>query len=408
MKRLEIIRKIIEETPSSNISGLLLNNNSNNLALLCISNEKYLTEENVEFIFNHDEYESKYKQLYSHISFFDKERNREYYSPTALLISKYPKLFKKLSNERIKNFKIDDWIKILQEQPKLISECKIINKFRIDDKFTILDKHPDLFFEYKKFHPSNPKYLSLKRSCLIKMIKKFPDNLKKFSSEIFILTTADWLKILQKQPQLLSECKLVDFFKNCPNELVELVSEQPKLSYFLPSIKKLSGYQMLILISKRPEFIEELKLDLSKLDRDYWKVILERQPQLIDKCNKIDDFSSSDWYDLLNTQPKLIDKCKDTKIMTIGDRINLLKLHIELIGKMHIENLDDNLEILYNSKEHNVELMEKYIKNNNNSEFLTNMIGIYPNLKTLYTKRDLWKYVDFSKLTDNLEYSILK
>ena len=52
--------------------------------------------------------------------------------------------------------------------------------------------------------------------------------------------------------------------------------------------------------------------------------------------------------------------------------------------------------------------MEKYIKKYKDEEVLTNMIGIYPDLKEIYTKKDLWKYVDFSKLSDNIEYSMLK
>ena len=36
------------------------------------------------------------------------------------------------------------------------------------------------------------------------------------------------------------------------------------------------------------------------------------------------------------------------------------------------------------------------------------MIAIYPDLKDLYTEKDLWKYVDFSKLSNNLKYAILK
>ena len=50
--------------------------------------------------------------------------------------------------------------------------------------------------------------------------------------------------------------------------------------------------------------------------------------------------------------------------------------------------------------------MKKYIKKHKDPIILTNMIGIYPDLKDLYTKKNLWKYVDFSKLTNNLEYNI--
>ena len=63
---------------------------------------------------------------------------------------------------------------------------------------------------------------------------------------------------------------------------------------------------------------------------------------------------------------------------------------------------------MYNSKEYHVEFINKYIEQYKDQEVLTNMIGIYPDLKEIYTKNNLWKYVDFNQLTENLEYSILK
>ena len=63
---------------------------------------------------------------------------------------------------------------------------------------------------------------------------------------------------------------------------------------------------------------------------------------------------------------------------------------------------------MYNSKEYHVEFINKYIEKYTDKDVLTNMIGIYPDLKDIYTKNNLWKYVDFSKLTKNIEYSILK
>ena len=64
--------------------------------------------------------------------------------------------------------------------------------------------------------------------------------------------------------------------------------------------------------------------------------------------------------------------------------------------------------IVYNSTKHYIKAMNKYIERFNNNEFLTNMIGIYPDLKELYTEKNLWQYVDFNQLTESIEYSILK
>ena len=42
MKKLEIIRKILEEKPNAKISELIINDEVYNLAYLCILNKKYL------------------------------------------------------------------------------------------------------------------------------------------------------------------------------------------------------------------------------------------------------------------------------------------------------------------------------------------------------------------------------
>ena len=66
----------------------------------------------------------------------------------------------------------------------------------------------------------------------------------------------------------------------------------------------------------------------------------------------------------------------------------------------------------YNYKEYNKYMniiMKKYIKQYKESEVLTNIIGIYPELESFYVENNLFKYVDFSKLSDNLKkYFILK
>ncbi len=51
--------------------------------------------------------------------------------------------------------------------------------------------------------------------------------------------------------------------------------------------------------------------------------------------------------------------------------------------------------------------MKVYIKSNKDKKVLTDMINIYSDLKEIYTEKNLWKYVDFNQLCENLEYRIL-
>ena len=133
------------------------------------------------------------------------------------------------------------------------------------------------------------------------------------------------------------------------------------------------------------------------------------QPQLAKYCSKFDEFTQYEWSILLLKHPELIEYYGNRNILKRSDKINLLLEHSRLIGKLHIKGIDVNfVRILYNSREHNANLMNIYIKKYKDKEVLTNMIGIYPDLKKFYTKKDLWKYVDFNQLSNNLEYSILK
>ncbi len=55
-----------------------------------------------------------------------------------------------------------------------------------------------------------------------------------------------------------------------------------------------------------PEEFEDL--DLSGLDSDKWVWLLRNQPQLFDKCDKLDEFTAEDWRWLLRWQPQLEEK----------------------------------------------------------------------------------------------------
>ncbi len=162
-----------------------------------------------------------------------------------------------------------------------------------------------------------------------------------------------------------------------------------------------------IILSKQPQLIN-LCNNVDNICENNWSCILSEQPNLEKYCNKFNTFDEDCWRFLLLEQPQFIDKCN--KELSEEIKVDLLNKHPKLIEKINVDNInkEENFKvILYNSKEYRNKCIEKYIKKFNNKETLTNMIGIYPDLKDLYTENDLWKYVDFSKLNNFNEYRIL-
>ena len=256
--------------------------------------------------------------------------------------------------------------------------------------------------------------------------------------------------IFEDQPQLINICdkinKIENYAKNNLYELINLVIKQPQFSYMLSSIdvnnsyyynginkliesqpelieklnintKMLSSYALCSIIIKDINSIKKYKIDFKKFESDDWCKLLSKYPNLINKCDKLDEIDWCDWVELLNNQPKLLDVFKETmanKRVTFKLTYHILMFKPELIEKISefidfnsIPELNFN-NLVYNSKKYKVKFINKYIEKFHNSEVLTNMIGIYPELKDLYTEKDLWKYVNFTKLNKFNEYSILK
>ena len=472
MKNIEIIKLILEEKPDENIYTLFKNEKIYNLIYLCTLNNKYL-DDNV------------LNQVLS-----DKESD-DYYSNIAFLLSNFPDLIKKIPNDILNNLN-NDWTTVISKQPQLFDKCKIIHKFDAYTLRIIFKDQPELVSKYKNFY-----YKDKHENTLFSFILNYKEDLNVDFDNIFMtelnknineITVFTWLYILSYNPDLIKICPKVDEINNLniiqQDQVISLVSKQIQFKYLLPHIDDITNDNLAILISEQPQLIEELNVDLKKLDKDNWVEILKKQPQLIDKydklenfnsydwvyivsrqpklieycnkinefdsyswylvlseqpelikycanldkisakswnmilqcqpsladkCNKFDEFVGNDLYDLLEKQPNLIDKCKDTKIINRNKQIRLMKKYPNVINKMHLKSINKkNIEILYNSKEHCVEYMKSYIKKNNDSKVLTDMISIYPKLKDIYTKNNLWRYVVFNELTDNLEYAMLK
>ena len=467
MKNIEAIKLILKEKPNENIYTLFTNNSSYNLIYLCVLNEKYLNKLSDQILNNLN---------YSNIS------NIPY------LLSNFPNLIDKIPNDLLNKLNIPNWINILSNQPLLFDKCNIIDKFESYNLYDILSNQPLLINKCKKIYKNkNTLFDFILNSKEDLNIDDF-NSLNYLDFDINAISISSWLDIFKYNPDLIKICPIVDKINKSYNEykgnVIDLVSKQINFKYLLPSIDKISNYHLSILIANQLELIEDLNIDFKKFNENEWTIILSKQPQLINKCdklkelsisdwytiltnqpklidycnkidefnsyiwyfilrhqpklidycNKIDEFSSYDWclilkeqpklidycdkidefkgnywYELLMKQPQLINECKNINIIKRMHKIQLLNKYPNLIEKIHLNNINNNcVEILYNSREHHLRLMKRYIKKYKDKNILTNMIGIYPDLKDLYTKNNLWQYVDFSKLTDNLEYSILK
>ena len=469
MKNIEIIKLILKEKPDEDVYRLFNNDDSYNLIYLCILNKKYLNDEVLNQILNS-------KLIYNNLPY---------------LLSNFPNFIDKIPKDLLNNLKNDDWVMIISHQPQLLDYCKIINELDVYDLHIILKNQPELLDKIKK------NYITKNKNTLFDFILNSKEDLNIDFNNIFIselneninkINVFNLLNIFKYNPKLIKFFPISDEVKKSfylyPNEVIELVSKQISFKYLLPSINKISDKDLTKLISYQPQLIKELNIDLKKFNVDDWSIILAKQPQLIDRCDKlkklnqynwvdilrkqpklikycdkIDEFDSYSWYlvlykypelikycnnldtigviswnmilqsqpqlsdncnkfdrikgddlyDLLEKQPELINKCKNTKTINRNKRIMLLKKHPILVDKIELRNINKkHIEIIYNSREYHLKFMKSYIKYNKDSKVLTDMINLYPDLKKLYTKNDLWKYVDFSKLINNLEYSILK
>ena len=425
MKKLEILSCILKEKPDEDVYTLFNEDDIYLLSYLCTLNRKYLNKKNLNYIINHAKKSN----------FITKNTK---YSNISYLISKFPDLIDKISSDIINKLDMYNQVNILRNQPKLINKYKEFYKKKENTLFAfILDSKEDLNvnFNYTTVYD------------LTKDINEFD--------------ISGWLNILRNNPNLIKMCPIVNeinkSYNKYPRHVIELVSNQIQFKYLLPSIDKIDDDYLSMLISNQPQLIDELNIDLKKLYTYNWPNILSKQPQLInecnkldeltieswtlilrkqpklikycnkinklncsnwrdiltdqpelaDKCNKFDEFDSLDWCILLEIQPQFIYKCKDTNIINEKHKINLLRSQPGLIDKIPFDKInDDCIKILYNSREHHLKFIKSYIKNNKNPEVLTDMIGLYPDLKYLYSEYNLWKYIDFSQLTNNLEYRI--
>ena len=449
MKELEIIRRIIEENNTLKITNFLHKHYIYNLTFLCILNKKYLNEENLKILIDN-------KKNFD--EFFYAEYNIEI-SNISFLISKYPNLLYKISTDLINNFNNLDWAVILSRQPNLFDKCKIIDKFELKDWFIILRSQPQLSLEFKNlynsFNINTPynlisltgslsKYIDVNKIntddlSFYKILSDCPEIVEKLNEhKLKNIPNINWVDIISNNSNLIKFHPAIDEFNSFIvssdniHILIFLVSKQPKFASLLKT-KNINKFNLIEIIKNQPQLINKLKINFKDYDKERWIDILKKQPQFIDKCDKVEDIKTNEWSSILIEQPSLIKYCNKidkispyywyrvimhhpelinkNNIDLSGYKVDIIRAHIELFKKFSLDDITkaDLEQIILDTKtEYKIKFFKKYIEKYRNQEFLTNMIGIYPDLKKLYTKNNLWKYVNFNKLTDNLEYGILK
>ena len=394
MKDLEIIRLIFEE--KNNIEDIDLFNFANNdviysLSILCSLNRKYLTEDNFNSIVNNT----------------SKSSIEDHHSALSLLIKTYPDIL----NDKIKNIlNVDDWVKIIKVNPQLIDDCNITNKFNEYDWIEIIKEQPQLnsrvenFYRqvrhYKLYHEINHskliKYINfdfnqLKVDSLNYAVSASPEIIKKLNDDnLRKIKLSTWVDIIENEYELIKYCKIPNIDKYLQNNIdiiIKIVSNQPKYINLLPSVNQIENIYLSELVSKQPNLIEKLNINIKKFNRDDWFIILQNQPQLIDKCNKFNELNINQWFNILIKQPKLIDYCncynkfyehnwydllmkypylinKCNKYLFTQHKIQLLMLHPKLIENIPVNEISNiHFEyILYNSREYHLTFMKKYIK----------------------------------------------
>lgn len=175
---------------------------------------------------------------------------------------------------------------------------------------------------------------------------------------------------------------------------------------------KIKKKSLVILLRNQPSLINEFDDNIKSKIKTFtiinWSNILKDQPSLINYCDKLNDipmiqliddkddnvYHWAGWYYILHEHPELIKYCNK---LTDEDSYHCLPRYNEKLK-----------DILIGSKKYIGEYIEKYIEKFHDPEILTYAINLSPNLKDLYTKNDLWKYVDFSKVNNCSEYTILK
>jgi hypothetical protein len=103
---------------------------------------------------------------------------------------------------------------------------------------------------------------------------------------------------------------------------------------------ELKNYQILELVSKNPEYINNI--DTSKLDANSWAYIFRFQPQLSDSFEDWNKIDAKEWIWLLKYQPQFQDKITDYTVFNkdfLNNFLNKMKRHLlpEVYDKIKVK-----------------------------------------------------------------------
>ena len=143
-----------------------------------------------------------------------------------------------------------------------------------------------------------------------------------------------WSDILQINPERSNELSKNDWDKLNGWDWRLLLIRQPQLIEYC-NLDKLIGSDWEHILRAQPQLAKYCKWD--KLNGSNWWWILRRQPQLIEyyDCDKLDEnkcMNKDNWYNLLKEQPQL-KEYQPKEYQTKDMQIKMLKYEIEILKK---------------------------------------------------------------------------
>ena len=150
------------------------------------------------------------------------------------------------------------------------------------------------------------------------------------------LTGTYWAKLLKKQPQFVVKCDWNKIYRDSlaffnvlnnralidkiditklPAKLAAyFLSEYPELIEKYDKWNEMTGTDWCILLIRQPEFAYKCN-KWADIAGSVWSILLREQPQFADKCAKWDKFVNDYWKYLLQSQPQFISKCNKSTVL---------------------------------------------------------------------------------------------
>ena len=201
----------------------------------------------------------------------------------------------------------------------------------------------DLLMQDENANVASDEFETLSGSDWVRLLSKKPQFADKCNWNK--LTGTYWAKLLKKQPQFVVKCDWNKIYRDSlaffnvlnnralidkiditklPAKLAAyFLSEYPELIEKYDKWNEMTGTDWCILLIRQPEFAYKCN-KWADIAGYVWSILLREQPQFADKCDW-SKLGGSDWSNLLQKQPKFADKCDKWKAMTGSDWSRLLQ-----------------------------------------------------------------------------------